>query len=372
MDTAEVVMDDVLPRYTREIDAFRVAARAVARDIYRAHLSAPLASEPVTEVRARVQDFGSRLIDYLVDLGDLVEYRGRLLPSPALDRAESSRDALAAYAEGEERRSSLAWFLGACRDIADGVLKGEDGFRLLRARDPRGLVERWEHLMREAPILEPCRLFAARALASRLSVPRVIFEGGAGVGVVLQTLLGDARLAARVDQIAKYHFTELDPALLAVGRAGLTRAAPPSLVGALSFRRLDLDAFARDPAASGFAAESVDCAVFEHVLYDVEDLHATLVALRRVLKPDGTLIFTGAFRGRAATFFPCEMLQLTLASYRRARLDPPYRTSVGYLSLADWERSLTRAGFSFEAWPPPATHARTPHGGIIARPDALA
>ncbi len=366
MTHAAVDLSDVLPRYAVEIEAFRAAARAVARDIYWEHLREPLASRPLAEVRASSQDFGRRLIDYLVDLGDLVADGDRLRPAASLVERERSSDAVAAYAAANPRRESVAYFLTGCREVAGGVLSGGDGFRLVRARDPRRVAERWEHLMLEAPILEPCRAFAARALASRLTEGSVVFEGGAGVGVVLRTLLRDESLAARVDRVARYHYTELDPAIMAAGRHALSREAPASLQRALAFKRLDLDVFARDPATSGLAPASVDCAVFEHVLYDVEDLHATLVALRGVLRPGGVVIFTGAFRGRAATFFPCEMLQLTLASYRRAKLDPPYRTTVGYLSFDEWERSLSRAGFALAAQPAPDDHARLPHGGVVA------
>jgi SAM-dependent methyltransferase len=221
--------------------------------------------------------------------------------------------------------------------------------------------------MLDAPILAPCRALAARALAAELDAPRVVFEGGAGVGVVLRTLLSDAALAPSLVNVRSYHFTELDPAILAMGRAALARRAPEPFARALRYRRLDLDVVARDPGAAGLARGEADVVVLEHVLYDVEDLGATLDALRWILRPGGALIFTGAFRGRPASFFPCEMLQLTLASYRRARLDPPYRTEVGYLPLDAWARSLARAGFTFEVWPPPSQHERMPHGGVVAR-----
>jgi SAM-dependent methyltransferase len=373
MNVADIDLRDVYPRYAGELSAFREAARAVARDVFQAHLSAPLASGPLGEVRGALGLFGNRLLDHLLDAGDLVlEADGRAHPAPALAERARSEEVVAAYAGGDPRRSSLAYFLTACREIAGGVLRGEDGFRLVRARDPRGVMERWEHVMLHAPILEPCRTFAARAVGACMTRPVVVLEGGAGVGVVLRTLLGDARLADRVDRIAAYHFTDIDPALLSVGKAGITRAAPEALARSMVYRRLDLDALARDPASSGLAPDSVDCVVLEHVLYDVEDLHATLASLRRLLKPGGALIFTGAFRGRPADFFPCEMLQLTLASYRRARLDPPHRANAGYLSLREWELSLSRAGFDLAVQPAPADHDRMPHGGVVARPSAEA
>jgi SAM-dependent methyltransferase len=372
MRVADIDLSDVYPRYTLEIAAFRTAARATARDIFWTHLREPLATQPLSDIRASLPPFGNRLLDFLLDIGDLTrDGDGRVLIAPELADRPSSQDVIDAYAAGSARRSSLAYFLTACREIAGGVLKGEDGLRLTRMRDTKGVRERWEHSMLEAPILEPCRVFAARALASRLSEPRVVLEGGAGVGVVLRTLLQDETLAARTDRIATYHFTDIDPGLVHVGKSALARMASPSLQRALVYRRLDLDALARDPSTSGLAPGSVDCIVLEHVLYDVEDLHASLVAYRRLLKPDGTLIFTGAFRGRPATFFPCEMLQLTLASYRRARLDPPWRRQVGYLSAEEWSLSLTRAGFDLAAQPALGDQESMPHGGIVATPSAV-
>ena len=157
-------------------------------------------------------------------------------------------------------------------------------------------------------------MFAARALASRLTAPLVVLEGGAGVGVVLRTLLEDPALAARVDRIAAYHYTDLDPALLAVGKAGLAHVAPDrwrerSCTGrststrsrAIPRRR----ASSRGPSTPSCSST---CSTTSRICTGRSS------RFRRLLRPGGALIFTGAFRGPAATFFPCEMLQLTLAS----------------------------------------------------------
>ena len=369
MRLAEIDLTDVYPRYQRELDAFHVAARAVAREIFWEHLREPLAQKSAADARATAQLFESRLLDYLISVGDIAaDADGHLRPGWQREADGSAANHIANYAAADPRRRSLAYFLDACRDIAGGVLRGGDGMRLARARDLRGLLSRWEEVMLDAPILEPCRLFAARALASRMAQPIVVLEGGAGVGVVLRTLLSDARHLKMCDRIATYYFTELDPGLLALGKARLSRSAPESLTRALVYKQLDLDALARNLGCCGIAPGSVDCIVLEHVLYDVADLHATLVALRSLLKPSGALIFTGAFRGSPSSFFPCEMLQLTLASYRRAKLDPPYRSHIGYLSLFEWELSLSRAGYALYAQPAAEAHERMPHGGIIALP----
>lgn len=368
MQLAAIDLSDVYPRYERELAAFQVVARAVAREIFWEHLRQPSAAAWLADARPP-RLFESRLRDYLIAVGDIApDAAGRLQPCWPHAETATAAALIASYESEDPRRASLAYFLAACRDIAGGVLAGGDGLRLARARDLRGLMGRWEEVMLQAPILEPCRLFAARALAARLTAPTVVLEGGAGVGVVLRTLLQDPRLAAQCDRFATYYFTELDPGLLALGKARLARVAPPSLARALVYRQLDLDALAKDPASCGMAPASVDCVVLEHVLYDVADLHATLVALRSLLKPSGALIFTGAFRGPPARFFPCEMLQLTLASYQRAKLDPPYRAHIGYLSLAEWELSLSRAGFALSALPAKEDQERMPHGGIMALP----
>ena len=367
MRRAGIDLSDVLPRYAEELDAFRAAARSAARDVFCEHLFARLSETPLAALRASVPEFGKRLLDHLVDVGDvLVGDDGRARPSDELSCPRpAAEDVIARYAAGSDRRASTAYFLEGCRAVAGGVLAGEDGLKLLRARDPGGVMARWESVMLGAPVLEPCRAFAARALASRLTRPLTVLEGGAGVGVVLRTLLADPALAPRAASIEAYHYTDLDPALLAVGKARIGQAAP-ALQRAMVYRRLDLDALARDPSASGLAPASVDAIVLEHVLYDVEDLHGTLVALRRLLRADGALIFTCGFRGRPGAFFPCEMLQLTLASYRRAKLDPPYRTTLGYLTAAEWERSLSRAGFDLALEPALEDLERMPHGGIVA------
>ncbi len=339
-------LSDLLPDYTRELADWRLAVTAVAREIGARHLRDAPAATP----------FGERLRAHLDALDPA-------LPTPP------GPEAVASYAAGGAHRASMAWFLAGLLDAAGEVLRGRDLLRLLHAKAPREVRARWEDAMLRAPILAPCRAFAARALAARLDAPRVVLEGGAGVGVVLRTMLADPRLAPRARSVAVYHFTELDPAILALGRDALAREAPPALFDALHFRRLDLDALPRDPAgAAGVAPGSVDCVVLEHVLYDVADLHGTLTALRALLRPDGALVFTGAFRGEPGGFFPCEALQLALASYTRARLDPPWRRQAGYLSLDEWRRSLARAGFDCAFAPAEQELAARPHGGVIAWP----
>lgn len=373
MKVSEIDLSDVYPRYAQELAAFHDLARAVSREIYWEHLREPLAAKPLPELRPSLPLFGNRMVDFLIDVGDLVIHpAGHLQPEWQPGAQPGVQELISAYAAAEPRRASLAYFLTACRAVAGGVLAGSDGLRLMRARDPHGIMGCWEDVMLNAPILEPCRILAARALASRMTASLVVFEGGAGVGVVLRTLLQewkrDPQKAAAAQHLTAYHYTELDPALLALGKTRLAQVAPPALACALQYRPLDLDAFARTPSIAGLAPGSVDCIVLEHVLYDVADLHATLLALRSLLRPGGALIFTGAFRGRPATFFPCEMLQVTLASYRRARLDPPYRSNIGYLSLAEWELSLSRAGFAPQVLPAPDQQEHMPHGGIIAVP----
>lgn len=338
-------LSDLLPTYTRELDDWRRVASAVARDIAAHH-----------DVEASPTLFAARLRAHVADV------------DPTTPTAPA-REALAEYAAGGAQRSSLAWFLEALHAAAGEVLRGRDLLRVLHGRAPQEVRARWEHAMMHAPILAPCRSFAARALAARLDAPRVVLEGGAGVGVVLRTLLADPARASRLSSLAAYHFTELDPALLSLGREALTREGPAALADAMRYRRLDLDALPRDPSGiAGVAPASLDGVVLEHVLYDVADLHGTLTALRALLKPDGVLVFTGAFRGRPGRFFPCEMLQLALASYGRARLDPPWRRQAGYLSLDEWRASLARAGFACAQCPAEERLDAQPHGGVIAWP----
>jgi pyochelin synthetase len=361
--TAPVSLADLSADYAAELAAWRVAVRAVARHLYREHLR-----DDVTRAPAAASGlFAERLLDYLHDHGDLVVRDGRAVATFD-DGPIDAREAVAAYLAGSERRAGIGWFLAGLVEVAGDVLRGRDLLRLLYVRSPREVSARWEHAMLHAPILAPCRAFAARSVAAALTKPTVVLEGGAGVGVVLRTLLADPALAPRAAHLAAWHFTELDPSILARGRDAIACEAPPSVVAAMQYRRLDLDALPADPSAAGLAPGSVDLVVLEHVLYDVADLHGTLTALRGLLAPGGALVFTGALRGRPRDFFPCEALQLTLRSYQRARLDPPYRVQAGYLSRDEWSRSLTRAGCAMAVAAPGADDAAAPHGGIIAWP----
>jgi hypothetical protein len=137
----------------------------------------------------------------------------------------------------------------------------------------------------------------------------------------------------------------------------------------MHFQRLYLDVLPNNPAGSTkLAPGTVDCVLLEQVLDDVADFHATLMALRTLLKPNGALIFTGASRGRPGRFFSFDMMQLALASYTRARLDLPWRRQAGYLSLDEWRISLACVGFAFEVAPQAGDLDACPRGGIFAWP----
>jgi hypothetical protein len=77
--------------------------------------------------------------------------------------------------------------------------------------------------------------------------------------------------------------------------------------------------------------------------------------------------FTMAYRQRPALFFPAEMLQCTLHSYYRAKLDPPLRINYGYLTIKEWTLSLCDAGFEeYHVYPVVERHSEFLFGGIVA------
>ena len=140
-----------------------------------------------------------------------------------------------------------------------------------------------------------------------------------------------------------------------------------SLAG-LNYKVANLDKLEKD--IPPFTIEnSVDVIVLEHVLYDVIDLHKSLTVFHHMLKPDGFIVFTMAYRTRPHDFFLFEYLQSSFQSYNKAKLEPGFRESIGYLTHKEWERSLTRAGFNeINVYPAPENQMRWPYGGIIAHP----
>jgi SAM-dependent methyltransferase len=269
--------------------------------------------------------FRKRLIDYLIDKEDLsMDGNGTLT-------AVGQLAAMKGGAEPTEPVSRRGYELQVqLLDVVNEVLLGEDGFKAIGTRHDFGVaLDNWIALMVDLPVRRPGTVMAARALTARLERgPVVCFEGGAGVGAILRHALAMDAFRQRIGNISEYHFTDISPLLLSMGQDWLQTNAPPELFKRIKFDIHDLD---RTPLhdVPFTAHQSVDAILLEGVLYDVCNLHEVLCAFRRMLRPGGILAFTMAFRQRPAIFFPCEILQSSLHSYYRAKLDPPLRMNYG-------------------------------------------
>jgi SAM-dependent methyltransferase len=358
--------------YTSYIAAFRRKTASVASAVLVEHLLdgdgvvRGFADSPEAAPSVAAYYFRKKLIDYFCDRRDLTpESSGGLVATEAVRKC-----ALDQGLQDREILGEMFDFFGWYSRLAGPVLAGGDALaEMERQFGAAASMRFWEYSMIELPAKRPCNVLAARVLLSKLEERSniTVFEGGAGIGTVLREALRDPRFAHASQNLARYDYTDISALLLAIGKEWLRGHAPTNLFRRIKFERLDLDRLpARTTALAGGA--TVDLIVFEHVLYDVRDLHATLTACRSMLRDGGVLVFTMSFRARPQIFFANELFQSMLHSYNRAKLDPPRRRNMGYLTLEEWELSLKAAGFSsWSVYPDPEDHTRWPFGGIVAR-----
>ncbi|WP_394839476.1 class I SAM-dependent methyltransferase [Pendulispora rubella] len=344
-------------------------AERVARQAYQRHfardrrpLRTILGEEPAAATGRSAYHFKKRLFEYLIDKGDLLlQEDGTLVASPELSVPIGDEPV-------EEPSCQGYLLLTQLTDVVDAVLSGTDGFQAIGQKyGMEAALEHWSSAMVELPVRVPGIAMTARALLQRLERgPCVVLEGGAGVGAVLRHALSMPRFRTAITNIEQYYFTEISPLLLNIGKKWLRANAPPELTRRMRFEIHDLDRTVLQ-ALPYTRDESVDVIILEYVLYDVIDLHEVLTTFRRMLRPGGRLIFTMAHRQRPALFFPAEILQSTLHSFYRAKLDPPRRVNYGYLTLEEWQLSLRDAGFQeYHVYPEAERHPELLFGGIVA------
>jgi SAM-dependent methyltransferase len=359
--------------YTEYIQAYRRQVELVASEILLDHFVnadgtlKPFDDRPEAAPSRTAYNFRRKLTEYFTD-------KGELLPGPDGTRvvAESVRqrvaDREAIGAVTQPVLGQLYEYLGLIRAVSGPVLAGKDALATIDAQ--KGMkyqLKFWEYLIVEMKAKRVCNVLMARALVEKLAEgPGItVFEGGAGLGAVLREAMADPRFAEVSKNLARFDFTDISPLILDVGKQWLKPRLAPEVFQRLHFHKVDLDAL---PAGGPMARPaSVDLILLEHVLYDLRDLHASLKTFRAMLKPGGQLAFTMSFRDRPSVFFPNEIFQSMLHTYNKAKLDPPRREYVGYLTLREWELSLRDAGFTdWDVYPAADDHGKWPFGGIIA------
>ena len=317
-------------------------------------------------------NFVKKMLEHYLDAGT-IEFSDAdkiTIKTPIVD-TDPGDSQLDKFLAENPSRQNFYQILRDIRDIIGDVLfKGEDALLTLANDNFHKAMELWEDLMVNAEVKKPCHQLVLRTLSEKLrkSKELSIFEGGAGVGAILREAMAVPEIVADIDKIRSYYYTDISLSLIKMGRKWLRENAPSGFPDRTTFKVVDLDKMeiGTEPYTQ---PESLDMIILEHVLYDVTDLHKTLTLFRQILKPDGILIFTMAYRQSPRYFFPFEFLQSSFQSYNKAKLEPGYRENLGYLTLSEWDASLKRAGFErYDSYPAADESIKWPYGGIVAYP----
>jgi acyl transferase domain-containing protein/NADPH:quinone reductase-like Zn-dependent oxidoreductase/predicted O-methyltransferase YrrM/acyl carrier protein len=189
---------------------------------------------------------------------------------------------------------------------------------------------------------------SAMTLLRGVTAPRVL-EIGAGTGGTTAALL------PLLPADATYVFTDVASGLLSDAAARLSRLG-------FSVRRLDIE---QDPEEQGFTSGSFDLVVAANALHATRDIATTLLHVRRLLAPGGTLALaecTAPPRWGDLTF------GLTEGWWRFT--DPSVRSIAPMLDTGAWRRALTAAGFG-EAGVLDAGATPWQQAIILARPEPI-
>lgn len=316
--------------------------------------------------------FQKKFVDYLIDRGELTLKRDEgYVPSKGLlDRAKLSLHEFFGVINSFQKKRIEG--LQSIQAVISDVLDGGDGLAQMQEKfGKEKTLKLWEYLMVKVPVKMPCNQILARSLFEKLgsSEKITVFEGGAGVGAVLRNAFSIPNFQDRLANLNQFYFTDIDMSLTKIADQYFKEKGYIDLIDKITYRRADLDDLG-DPDVSYSQSDFFDLILLESVLHDVQDLHKTLNDFKRMLKPSGWLVFSAGFRGKPGDFFPCEIMQSTIHSYHRSHLDPPYRHSIGYLSLEEWKASLERVGFNhYRILPEENDHFRWPYGAIIAQYD---
>lgn len=202
---------------------------------------------------------------------------------------------------------------------------------------PEGILPWMKYFSNDNPIYALSNRIGAIAAASALPPGEAdILEIGTGLGSGADALL--ELLEAR--QVAsRYLATDVSPLFLKRARRLLATRHPQACVETAA---LDID---RPFAAQGLAAASRSLVFGVNVLHVARDLAATLAELKRVLRPEGTLVMAECVRPFAGHPFHFELPFNLLATFRDAVRVPGWRPNGGFLAPEQWRSALACNGF---------------------------
>lgn len=367
--------------YNREVEDYRHFVTILVKQIFIKHfVESGLLREKPAEAFFKAENhpsmtatyFIKKLLGFFQDRGDIsIGDDGFYRVERDLSDDDPGDEKLNAHLKAHPEKEIILGILITIRNRIERVIfHGEDALLTMANDDFRQAMKLWEQLNAYAQVKVPCHHLVLRVLKKKLEErgDLRIFEGGAGVGAVLRELSGDTILTEKLAGFDRYFFTDISLSLIKISREWLKNRLPAASYEKVTFKVVNLDKM--EIGSPDFVQENAfDVVIFEHVLYDLIDLHKTLVTVHRMLKPDGILVFTMAYRSRPREFFIFEFMQSTFQSYYTAKLEPEYRENIGYLTIEEWEKSIQRAGFNnYEIYPSQKDLQKWPYGGIVAYP----
>ncbi|KAL1851394.1 hypothetical protein Daus18300_012576 [Diaporthe australafricana] len=159
-------------------------------------------------------------------------------------------------------------------------------------------------------------------------------EVGAGTGAVTLPILEKLHSDGAV-RCAKYDYTDISPHFFAPARSKLEKYCD-----ILDFRLCNI---AEDPEVQSFELGVYDVIIASHVLHATENLSASLSNIRKLLKPDGTLVLietTNPDSIRIGFLFGLLKDWWTPLAHEKRSAHSPC------LKVEQWNAQLTATGFS--------------------------
>lgn len=160
-----------------------------------------------------------------------------------------------------------------------------------------------------------------------------IIEIGAGTGGETRyalPVLGTAATGGPL--VEQYHYTDVTPAFFEAAAEEFADWAD-----ILQFRKLDIET---DPSSQGFEAGSYDIVIACQVLHATKSMANTMANVRKLMKPDGTLLLVETTKDQVDVQFVFGLLPGWWLSQEKERESSPS------LNIPFWDQLLKGAGFT--------------------------
>ncbi len=210
--------------------------------------------------------------------------------------------------------------------------------RILAGRESK-YMNLWDRATNLDPLQNVHGRMGARAVSNFFEGGRVLEVGG-GTGNGIRHVLHELNRRRNSSQLSQYVFTDISTGFVVQTRRMIRSSFPDA---PCDWRFLDIN---RSFSEQGYEPESVDLIYGVNAAHVAKDIVGTLGFCLDTLRPGGRVLFAERIRTRPGEMAPRE-LTLNLCEYHRtaAQRDPECRLDHAYLSAANWERALARAGF---------------------------